>query len=146
MKRILALIQVCIMLINIIPIQTFASVSQINEDNYVGKTIACVGDSITAAVGVTKDETDYVKLLADQLGMDYIRLGYSGTTLCTDGSRTCNINRLTESNLNGADVVTIAMGINDFCAAGEGYYELGNIDSTDSSTIYGAARMWCEGI
>ena len=45
-----------------------------------------------------------------------------------------------------ADVVTILMGINDFCAAGTGYYELGNINSTDTSTIYGAMRMWCERI
>ena len=113
---------------------------------YEGKTIACIGDSITAAYGVTKDETDYVKVLAEQLGMNYIRLGDSGTTLCTDGSRTCNIRRLTEGYLQGADVVTIAMGINDFCAAGAGYYKLGDINSTDSSTIYGAARMWCERI
>jgi len=118
----------------------------LDEAAYAGMTIACIGDSITAAVGVTKDETDYVKLLAQQLGMEYIRLGVSGTTLCTDGSRTCNITRLTEGYLQGADIVTIAMGINDFCAAGKGYYELGDINSTDSSTIYGAVRMWCERI
>ena len=113
---------------------------------YAGKTIACVGDSITCGVGVTAGETDYVTLLAKSLDMEYIRLGASGTTLCTDGSRTCNITRLTEGHLAGADVVTIAMGINDFCAAAEGYYELGDINSTDSSTIYGAVRMWCERI
>jgi len=118
----------------------------LDETAYEGMTIACVGDSLTAAVGVTKDENDYVTLLSEQLGMDYIRLGVSGTTLCTDGSRTCNITRLTEAYLDGADIVTIAMGINDFCAAGAGYYELGDINSTDSSTIYGAARMWCERI
>ncbi|MBQ5672131.1 MAG: SGNH/GDSL hydrolase family protein, partial [Oscillospiraceae bacterium] len=118
----------------------------LDEAAYTGMTLACIGDSITAAVGVTKDETDYVKLLAQQLGMEYIRLGVSGTTLCTDGSRTCNITRLTEGYLQGADIVTIAMGINDFCAAGKGYYELGDINSTDSSTIYGAVRMWCERI
>ena len=111
-----------------------------------GKTIACVGDSITAAYGVTKDETDYVTLLAQRLGMNYIRLGDSGTTLCTDGSRVCNIRRLTEDQLQGADVVTIAMGINDFCNAAGDYYKLGDIHSTDTSTIYGAARMWCQRI
>lgn len=121
-------------------------ISWLDESAYEGKTIACIGDSITAAVGVTKDENDYVKLLADRLSMNYIRLGASGTTLCTDGSRTCNIGRLTEGYLKNADIVTIAMGINDFCAAGEGYYELGGIISTDSSTIYGAVRMWCERI
>ena len=111
-----------------------------------GKTIACVGDSITAAYGVTKDETDYVTLLAQRLGMNYIRLGDSGTTLCTDGSRICNIRRLTEDQLQGADVVTIAMGINDFCNAAGDYYKLGDINTTDTSTIYGAARMWCQRI
>ncbi|MEE1329484.1 MAG: SGNH/GDSL hydrolase family protein, partial [Oscillospiraceae bacterium] len=113
---------------------------------YAGKTIACIGDSITAAYGVTKDKTDYVKLLADRLEMNYIRLGASGTSLCANGGRVCNIDKLTESKLQGADVVTIAMGINDFCGAGVGYYELGDIHSTDSSTIYGAVRMWCEQI
>ena len=111
-----------------------------------GKTIACVGDSITAAYGVTRDETDYVTLLAQRLGMNYIRLGDSGTTLCTDGSRICNIRRLTEDQLQGADVVTIAMGINDFCNAAGDYYKLGDINATDTSTIYGAARMWCQRI
>ena len=118
----------------------------LDENAYKGKTVACIGDSITAAYGVTKDETDYVKRLAERLGMDYIRLGVSGTTLCTDGSRTCNIDKLSESNLKGADVVTIAMGINDFCGAGAGCYKLGDIHSTDTSTIYGAVRMWCERI
>lgn len=113
---------------------------------FAGKTIACIGDSITAAYGVTKDKTDYVKLLADRLEMNYIRLGASGTTLCANGGRICNIDKLTESKLQGADVVTIAMGINDFCGAGAGYYKLGDINSTDSSTIYGAVRMWCEQI
>lgn len=113
---------------------------------YAGKTIACIGDSITAAYGVTKDKTDYVKLLADRLEMSYIRLGASGTSLCANGGRVCNIDKLTESKLQGADVVTIAMGINDFCGAGAGYYKLGDIHSTDSSTIYGAVRMWCERI
>ena len=113
---------------------------------YAGKTIACIGDSITYGVGVTRDETDYVTLLAKALEMDYIRLGVSGTTLCTDGPRTCNIGKLTEANLSGADVVTIMMGINDFCAAQEGDYTLGTVDSMDTSTIYGAAHMWCQKI
>ena len=117
-----------------------------NPNPYAGKTVACIGDSITCGVRVTKDQTDYVYLLAQQLGMDYVRLGVSGTTLCTDGSRTCNVGKLTEENLAGADVVTILMGINDFCAAGKGYYELGDINSTDTSTIYGAAHMWCQRI
>ncbi len=113
---------------------------------YAGKTIACIGDSITYGVGVTRDETDYVTLLAQSLEMDYIRLGTSGTTLCAGGHATCNIAKLTESNLAGADVVTILIGINDFVQARNGYYALGSIDSTDTSTVYGAAHMWCQRI
>ena len=117
-----------------------------NPNPYAGKTIACIGDSITYGVGVTRDETDYVTLLAQSMEMDYIRLGASGTTLCTDGHATCNIGKLTEENLAGADVVTILMGINDFVQARGGYYKLGSIESTDTSTIYGAAHMWCQRI
>ena len=113
---------------------------------YEGLTLVCIGDSITCGVGVTADQNDYVYLLAQHLGMDYIRLGVSGTTLCTGGHRTCNISKLTEGNLAGADVVTILMGINDFDQARDGYYTLGDIHSTDTSTVYGAARMWCEQI
>lgn len=113
---------------------------------YAGKTIACIGDSITAGVGVTKDKTDYVTLLARSLEMDYIRLGASGSTLCTDGHATCNVGKLTEKNLAGADVVTILMGINDFVQGRNGYYTLGTPESTDTSTIYGAVHMWCQRI
>lgn len=113
---------------------------------YEGMKLACIGDSITAGVGVTAGQTDYVALLSNELGMDFVRLGASGTVLCTGGHRTCNIGKLTEANLAGADVVTILMGINDFVQAKEGYYTLGTIDSTDTSTIYGAVKMWCERI
>ena len=118
----------------------------LDKKAYEGKTIVAFGDSITAGVGVTADQNDYVKLLADQLGMTYVRKGFNGTSLATGGSRNCNINNFTAANLNGADVVTILMGLNDFVAAKEGQYELGNINSTDTSTIYGAMKMWCERI
>jgi len=120
--------------------------SPVAADFYSGKTLVCIGDSITCGIGVTADQTDYVTLLARQLDMDYVRLGVSGTTLCTGGHRTCNIGQLTEEKLRGADVVTIFMGINDWDQAREGYYALGDLDSTDTSTIYGAAHMWCRQI
>jgi len=113
---------------------------------YSGMTLACIGDSITAGVGATRGENDYVTLLAQRLGMNAINLGASGTTLCTGGHRNCNIGQLTEEKLQGADVVTIFMGINDFDQAKNGYYALGDMDTSDFSTIYGAARMWCERI
>ena len=92
MKKLTILTLAIIMLLTVFPLVISATSVQ-GENGYEGKTIACIGDSITAAVGVTKDENDYVTLLAEQLGMDYIRLGVSGTTLCTDGHRTCNIGK-----------------------------------------------------
>jgi uncharacterized protein YjdB len=75
-----------------------------------------------------------------------VNLGASGTVLCTGGHRGCNIGKLTESSLGGADIVTILMGINDWDQAKAEYYDLGDIDSTDTSTIYGAVKMWCDRI
>lgn len=108
---------------------------------YSGKTIACIGDSVTAGVGAT---TNYVSRLGTALGMNVINLGASGTVLCTGGHRTCNIGKL--SNLGSADYVTILMGINDWDQAKEGYYSLGEMGSTDTTTIYGAVKMWCDKI
>ena len=108
---------------------------------YSGKTIACIGDSVTAGVGAT---TNYVSRLGTALGMNVINLGVSGTVLCTGGHRTCNIGKL--SNLGSADYVTILMGINDWDQAKEGYYSLGEMGSTDTTTIYGAVKMWCDKI
>ncbi len=116
---------------------------------YKGKTIACIGDSITKAEvgGVTADKNDYVTLLAEALELDaYIRLGHNGSTLCTGGDRHCNIDKLTAENIGDADIVTIFQGINDWDQTTADYYSLGTPDSTDTKTIYGAMKMWCERI
>ncbi|MBQ9731452.1 MAG: hypothetical protein IJV94_05060 [Bacilli bacterium] len=117
------------------------------EDSYFeGKTIVCIGDSITAGVGTTVGENDYVTLLGERLRANTVRKGVSGTTLCTDGSRKCNIDMLTKENIAGADIVTIFMGINDWANATSSYYSVGEAGSKDTSTIYGAVDMWCKRI
>ena len=77
-------------------------------------------------------------------------LGASGTVLCTGGHRTCNIGKLTLANCKDKDIVTILLGINDWDQARnnetESYYSLGDINSTETSCIYGAVKMWCEKI
>ena len=113
---------------------------------YNGKKIACVGDSITQGVGASDNSKRYTTVLAGLLGATEVNLGQSGTVLCTGGNRGCNIGKLTVGNLNGCSVVTIMMGINDWDQAGEGYYELGEYGSTDTTTIYGAVDMWCKKI
>ena len=128
--------------------------AEIQEDKYLipntldknyfeGKTIVCIGDSITAGVGTTVGVNDYVTLLGEKLGANTIRKGVSGTVLCTDGQRKCNIDMLTKENINGADIVTIFMGINDWANATKNFYSLRTLGSDDTSTIYGAVDMWC---
>ena len=117
------------------------------DNNYFeGKTIVCIGDSITAGVGTTVGVNDYVTLLGEKLGANTVRKGVSGTVLCTDGQRKCNIDMLTKENINGADIVTIFMGINDWANATKNFYSLGTLGSDDTSTIYGAVGMWCRRI
>ena len=118
--------------------------------DYRNKKIVCIGDSVTYGVGANPDP-NYVITLGSILDSDAINLGSSGTSLCKNGSRVCQFSKLNEQDLQGADIVTIYLGINDWAAAGidgtgKSFYALGTPDSTDVSTIYGAMRMWCNKI
>lgn len=108
------------------------------------ESVAFIGNSITAGVGASDKAHRYSSLLAGMLGAREINLGVSGTSLCTGGSRTCNFSKLTAENLDGAEMVIIKMGINDWAAAKPAFYALGELGTDDTSTIYGAAGMWCE--
>lgn len=125
-------------------------VRDINVDESIlyGTSIACIGDSITAGVGA--DGLPYPTQLADRLGATVTNLGVSGTVLCTGGHRNCNISKLTLANCKDKDIVTILLGINDWDQAqnneSQYYYDLGDINSTETSCIYGAMKMWCEKI
>lgn len=131
------------------------------SDYYNGKKLVCIGDSITAGVGASSQEKRYVTLLGEYLGFANVsNFGASGTTLSTGGHRSSNFGKLTEANIAGADVVIIMMGINDWDQAVKNgmfngnltydetasYYDLGTLGSNDTTTIYGATKMWCEKI
>lgn len=118
--------------------------------DYRNKKIVCIGDSVTYGVGANPNP-NYVTTLGNILDSDAINLGSSGTSLCENGSRVCQFSKLNEQDLQGANIVTIYLGINDWAAAGidgtgKAFYSLGTPDSTDVSTIYGAMRMWCDKI
>ena len=130
-------------------------------DNYYnGKTIALIGDSVTAGVGATGTTKRYASVVASLLGATEKNLGASGTVMCTGGHRSCNISKLTASNIRGANVVTIMMGLNDWDQAvkdgyfggtltydaSKTYYHLGEFGTDDTTTIYGAVKMWCDRI
>lgn len=112
-----------------------------NLTKYYDKIMNCMGDSIT--YGYTPDsgaqmESPYPSLLQAELGLKSVRnYGISGSTLTNKvGSQYYPMcERITDME-KGADIVCVFGGTNDY-----GNYndiQLGTIDSTDTTTIYGA--------
>ena len=130
-------------------------------DYFEGKKIVTLGDSITQGVGLSDPNNEYYgKLVADALGMSAINKGVSGSGYCSGGAMSTN-KTLTEKNIKDADIVTILLGVNDWDWAvkdgfwkgepgyydeNQTYYQLGEPESTDTSTFYGALKAWCENI
>ena len=132
------------------------------ENWFEGKIIMAIGDSLTAGSGVTVEER-YHYLTAQTLGMTNINCGTSGATLCPGGhlpnkfETWMNAKELIKRDV---DIVTIFLGINDWDngvvnGTYQGklkydesltYYDLGEFGTDDTTTIYGAAKMWCERI
>ncbi len=78
--------------------------------------VACVGDSITAGVGASADQSNYPSLLADLLGPNYTvaNFGESGATLLKDGdSPYWQRGSYARSAAFGPNVVIILLGTND---------------------------------
>ena len=133
----------------------------VDQEYFVGKTLLTIGDSITCGVGLNDKTNEYYgKLVADALGMNVVNKGISGSVYCYGGSATTN-NTLNASNIKNADVITIFLGINDFnhaCKNGHAYgnpnytssdrtyYQVGEYGTTDTSTLYGALKVWSENI
>ena len=132
------------------------------EDYYEGKTFLAIGDSLTNGTGVEKDER-YHALFAQELGGTNINGGTSGATLCPGGHLPNKFEALMTANFlknKKVDVVTIFLGINDWDNGvvngtyqgvlkydeNATYYDLGELGTNDTTTIYGAAKMWCERI
>ncbi|MBQ2998411.1 MAG: SGNH/GDSL hydrolase family protein, partial [Oscillospiraceae bacterium] len=129
------------------------------EDYYEGKTFLAIGDSLTNGTGVEKDER-YHALFAQELGGTNINGGTSGATLCPGGHLPNKFEALMTANFlknKKVDVVTIFLGINDWDNGvvngtyqgvlkydeNATYYDLGELGTNDTTTIYGAAKMWC---
>ena len=129
----------------------------LTKEYFAGKKVLLIGDSITAGVGTTKT---YGAYLTELLGVTVTNKGSSGSGYCSGGAMATNKN-LTEANVRNADIITIMLGVNDWnWAVKEGswkgnpeyydksqtYYQLGEFDSTDTSTFYGALHAWCQKI
>jgi len=134
--------------------------SKLPDDYFADKTIMCIGDSITAGTGVEDDEK-YYSVVGDLLGAKTLNRGTSGATMAPGGHLPNKFDTvMTESYLKNVDVVTILLGVNDWNnGVKDGtfrgslkydpsatYYELGEFGTDDTTTIYGATKMWCERI
>ena len=118
----------------------------LTKQDFSGKTITFLGDSITQGVGVSSSAYRYSSLLAASLGMKEINMGISGTVMCTGGHRDSRLDDIQNISLD-SDYVGILLGVNDFDQCVNNgttkYYALGEFGSTDTSTVYGALDKMC---
>ena len=123
------------------------SSSPLTKEDFSGKTITFLGDSITYGVGASSTANRYSSQVAASLGMTEINMGISGTVMCTGGHRTSRLGDIQKISLD-SDYVGILLGINDFdqCRndGTSNYYALGEFGTSDTTTIYGALDKMCK--
>ena len=119
----------------------------LTKEDFSGKTITFLGDSITYGVGASTTANRYSSQVASSLGMTEINMGISGTVMCTGGHRTSRLDDIQKISLD-SDYVGILLGINDFdqCRNNgtSSYYALGEFGTSDTTTIYGALDKMCK--
>ena len=117
------------------------------KEDFLGKTITFLGDSITYGVGASSTANRYSSQVASSLGMTEINMGISGTVMCTGGHRTSRLDDIQNISLD-SDYVGILLGINDFDQCRNNgtskYYALGEFGTSDTTTIYGALDKMCK--
>ena len=127
---------------------TFEKVYELPNMDFTGMKMTFLGDSITAGVGASGGKR-YTTYLSNLLGLQEYNMGISGTVLCTDGHRTSRLPDVM-SIPQDSQFVSILLGINDFdnCRNNEKavYYMLGDMESRDTSTIYGALHAYCQSL
>lgn len=108
------------------------------EQQFSGKNISCLGDSITSGgnSGINnKTIGKYTDYLSKLTGAGISNAGYSGSHVAKQtGSTDSFVDRA--SAVRDQDVVLIFGGINDFCFNSP----LGDASSTDVTTFYGALK------
>ncbi len=112
-----------------------------------GKKINVLGDSITEGVGTSGPEHQYVNLLAAATGATVRNYGISGTRIARqtvpsttpsfDGDYVARAKQMDKD----ADIVVVFGGTNDY---GHGDAALGDDDSRDPYTFYGAMHLLCQ--
>ncbi len=118
----------------------------LTAEEFAGKKITFLGDSITAGTVLSDKNEKYSTVLASELNAVEYNMGVSGTTLCTGVStRNSRLGDISKIPLD-SDYVIIMLGTNDFdfARSNADYAPLGEDGSTDTSTVHGAAEQMCK--
>ena len=118
------------------------------EVDFSQLTYLAMGDSITygydSALGGVQMESPYPELVKEILGMEKVyNCGISGSTLVSIDEWRDPFCQRYASMPDDADIVSVMGGINDYVL---GYADMGTLDSTDTTTIYGALNVLAKGL
>lgn len=120
-------------------------IKQQNPNYLYGKKIVAIGDSMVEGDSVPRNKT-WLSLIAERNNMDSVNYGVNGCTLAyvDSGSYTKeqSVYARYESMDNDADYVIVFAGTNDI----QREITLGDEDSDNPATFYGALNGLCEGL
>lgn len=116
------------------------------DSEYSNKKVLCLGDSMTAGVGTTTIYYDYLKILLGKITPYAYGVGGSSITPKQGDYPSWDtaqsfLERYNNMQ-NDGDVIIVFGGVNDWVTG----RNLGNINSTDTYTFYGAMKSLCEGL
>lgn len=100
---------------------------------WYGKTINVLGDSITYGVGLSSSSNNFTNVLASMTGATVNNYGISGTKI--SGNDTNSFCNRFPNMCNGADLIIIFGGTNDYWHKGT---TIGETNSKDKTTFSGA--------
>jgi lysophospholipase L1-like esterase len=118
------------------------------EVDFSQLTYLAMGDSITYGLNTYGSESQVAKpypvLVRELLGMEKVyNYGISGSTLVSIEDTRDPFCERYASMPNDADIVSVMGGVNDYWL---GYADIGTLDSTDTTTIYGALNVLVSGL
>lgn len=106
-------------------------------NEYYGKKINWIGDSITAG-------KDFDELVCAYFGLIETDYGIDGSTIAADENDTKNSIAIRYVDMSDeADVIVVSAGTNDYQYA---HTPVGTINDNDVHTFYGALKVLCEGL
>lgn len=138
---------------NLVPVFDFAMQSTFDNEDleqwFYGKSWVAYGDSITAGYGLPNHsnlEMDdrnnnvetYVKIVAEKYNMVFHNNGTSGRGYSNGDAENYKAYKLIENHhVEGADIVTVAFGTNDWgTLTSENNVEFGNVSDSSSGTSF----------